>query len=99
MEAHYFEHRDHPTPARIRFWTLELRSPELLIEVARRHRKACNRATRQRPLLRYAARGEQMALEAALHEEEAREREADRRYWRPLRAELERIRRRTIRAA
>jgi hypothetical protein len=30
-----------------------------------------------------------MALEAALREEEAREREADRRYWQPLRAELE----------
>jgi len=97
MEAHYFQHRDHPTPARIRFWAFELRSPELLIEVARRHRRACERAARQRPLLRPAARGDQMALEAALREEEAREREADRRYWQPLRAELERIRRQRFR--
>ncbi len=97
MEAHYFQHRNHPTPARVRFWMLELRSPELLIEVARRHRRACERAARQRPLLRHAERGDRMALEAALHEEETREREADRRYWRPLRAELERIRRRRVR--
>jgi hypothetical protein len=97
MEAHYFQHRAHPSPARVRFWTLELRSPELLIEVARRHPRACERTARLRPLLRDAARGNQVALEAALHEEEAREREADRRYWRPLRAELERIRRRRVR--
>ena len=97
MEAHYFQHRDDPTPARIRFWALELRSPELLIEISRLHRTACERAARQRPLLRHAARGDQMALEVALHEEEAREREADRRYWRPLRSELERIRRQRVR--
>ncbi len=93
LEAHYFQHRDHPTPAQVRFWMLELRSAELLIETARRHPGACERAARRRPLLKHAARADPPALEATLREEEAREREADRQYWQPLRAELERIRR------
>ena len=31
-------------------------------------------------------------MRTALHEEEQREKEADRRYWSPLRAELKRLR-------
>jgi hypothetical protein len=94
LEAHYFQHRDHPTPAQIQFWMLELRSAELLIEAARRHPGVCKRAARRRPLLRLAARTDLPALEAALREEEAGEREVDRQYWQPLRTELERMRRR-----
>ena len=93
LEAHYFQDRDHPTAAQVRFWMLELRSPELLIEVAQRHRIVCERVSRRRPLLQHAAQGDQTALETALHEEETREREVDRRYWQPLRAELEQLRR------
>ena len=93
VEAHYFHGRDQPTPAQVRFWLLELRSPELLIEVARRHRIACETAARRRSLLQHAALGDPVTLDAALHEEEARERESDRCYWQPLRAELERLRR------
>ncbi len=92
MEAHYFQHRAQPTAARVRFWMLELRSPILLIEAAHRHRLASERAVQKRPLLRHAAYGDEMTLEAALRSEEAREREVDRLYWRPLRAELERLR-------
>jgi hypothetical protein len=93
LEADYFQHRGRPTPAQVRFWMFELRSPELLIETARRHPGACGRAARRRPLLEHAARADQPALEAALREEEAGEREADRQYWQPLRIELERMRR------
>jgi hypothetical protein len=57
------------------------------------------RAVRRRSLLQYAMRGDPVALEAALREEEDREREADRRYWQPLRTELERLRRRRVRGA
>ena len=97
-EAHYFENRQDPTAAQVRFWMLELRSPELLIEVARRHRSACNRAARRRPLVQHAVRGDRAALDASLREEEEREREIDRRYWQPLRAELERLRRARLQA-
>jgi hypothetical protein len=92
MEVHYFQNRAHATPSHLRFWMRELRSPELLIEVARHHRSACERAVRLRPLLRHALRADRAALETGLQEEEAREREVDRRYWQPLRAELERFR-------
>ena len=96
VEAHYFQYRNQPTPAQVRFWTQELRSPELLIEVARRHRGACERAVRRRSLLRYAIQDDREALETALQQEEERERDADRRYWQPLRSELERLRRRSV---
>lgn len=94
LEAHYFQHRDHPTAAQIRFWMLELRSPELLIEIARQHPSACKRAIPRRPLLSFAAQADQVELEVELRREENHERNIDQRYWRPLRAELERIRRR-----
>ena len=97
LEAHYFQGRNHPTATQVRFWMLELRSPELLVEAARHHRSACERAVRRRPLLRYAMQGDVKELEAALQDEESREREADRRYWQPLRAELEQLRRRRVR--
>ena len=99
MEAHYFQNRDHPTTAQVRFWMLELRSPELLVEAAHHYQTACERAARRRPLLEHASRGDLVALDAALREEEAREREADRRYWQPLRAELERLRRMRVQRA
>jgi hypothetical protein len=37
-------------------------------------------------------------LESALEQEEGREREADRRYWHPLRSELEQLRKRKRKA-
>jgi len=97
VEAHYFDNREHPTASMVRFWLAELRSPQLLVEVARNHPSACKRAARRRPLLQHAVRDEQTALDAALQEEEAREREADHRYWQPLRAELEQLRRKRAR--
>jgi len=91
-EAHYFEHQHRPTPAQIRFWLLELRSPQLLAELARNHPLVCRRFIRQRPLLAQAALGGMEKLEQALAAEEAAERDLDRRYWLPLRAELEELR-------
>ena len=45
-----------------------------------------------RPLLVHGALGEMEELERALTAEESAERERDRRYWLPLRAELEKLR-------
>ena len=36
VEAHYFQNRAKPNPAQIRFWLQELRTPEILLELARR---------------------------------------------------------------
>jgi len=92
VEAHYFEHRASPTPAQERFWMRELRTPELLIALARRHPALCRRLAARRPLLAGAARADEPGLTRALLDEETTERARDRQYWLPLRAELERLR-------
>jgi len=98
VEAHYFQNRAHPTQAQVEFWLRELRTPELLIEVARTRPRHCRRLVSERRLLLHAIGEETEKLERALAEEEAAVREEDRRYWRPLREELERLRRAAHRA-
>jgi len=97
VEADYFKHREQPTQQQLRFWFLELRTPELLLELATAHPHVCRRLIKQRSLLKPAAAGEEIDLREALSEEERLEREADRRYWIPLKAELEQLRRARLR--
>jgi hypothetical protein len=92
VEAHYFEHHANPNSAQIRFWLRELRTPQLLVEVARAHATICRRLVLHRSLLAIAALGNAAKLERALAAEEATEREKDRLYWLPLRKELEKLR-------
>jgi len=94
LEAHFFQNRKSPTFAKVRFWLRELRTPELLIEAAQAHPRLCSRLASARPLLALAVPGQEVKLAHALKEEEERERERDRRYWLPLRSELEGLRRR-----
>ena len=91
MEAHYFQHRKNSNPARVKFWLRELRTPELLMEVARANAALCRRLMTVRPLLAHATT-DAAALERALLAEETAEREQDKIYWLPLRRELEKLR-------
>jgi hypothetical protein len=91
VEAHYFRNSANPNPSHLRFWFQELRTPELLMELAPGHVAAFRRCVPERPLLACVARGE-LELEQALKDEESAERERDRRYWSPLRGELEKLR-------
>jgi len=93
VEAHYFAHRGAARPEHRQFWFCELRTADLLVEVARRWPGAARRASVGRPLLRWALRARPTALEKALAREEAAERAADRRYWEPLERELATLRR------
>lgn len=79
-------------PTDIRFWFTELRTPDLLIALARAYPAAGRRVTAKRSLLRFAFDADSVALASALIAEEAAEREADRVYWQPLREELEQLR-------
>jgi len=97
VEADYFRQRDKPTQQQVGFWFLELRTPELLIELAETHAQICRRLIKQRSLLKLVAAGKENDLTAALAEEERLEREADREYWMPLKAELEELRRARLR--
>ena len=92
MEAHYFQNQTKPKPAQIRFWFQELRTPELLVELATRYPTFCRRLERERPLLAPVHTGEPGILEQALLAEETAERQRDREYWLPLKAELEKLR-------
>jgi len=93
VEANYFANQDDPTPEQIEFWLRELRTPALLVDVARHHADPFRRIVAQRPLLTFALEGDESALAEALRSEENQEREADRRYWEPLKRTLERLRR------
>jgi hypothetical protein len=91
VEVNYFANRETPTKAQIRFWFLELRTPQLLIELARQNRIPAQ-LLRQRPLLQAVKREDESPLAKLLVEEEEKEREADRHYWGPLKKELETLR-------
>lgn len=93
VEAHYFEHHAKPSAVQVRFWFLELRTPELLLNLARSHGTRARSLASRRGLLRHAVSGSADALRTGLRAEEDAERELDRRYWEPLRRELEKLRR------
>jgi hypothetical protein len=92
VEAHYFQNRPTANASQLAFWFLELRTPELLLELARRHPALCRRLTPKRPLLACAPLGDSSGLEHGLRDEEERERQEDRACWQPLRRELEALR-------
>jgi hypothetical protein len=91
VEVNYFANREAPTKDQVRFWFLELRTPQLLIELARQNRIAAQ-LFRQRPLLKALKSEDELLLGKLLNEEEQQVRDADRRYWTPLKKELETLR-------
>jgi hypothetical protein len=98
VESDYFKNSERATRRLLHFWFCELRTPEILIEIASAHSNVCRRLAKQRPLLRYAAGGNQSLLSTALQDEENAERDADREYWAPLKAELEELRHARLRS-
>jgi hypothetical protein len=92
MEASYFRDRDNPSPAQPGFWLREMRTPDVLIDLAGQFPELTVQLTADRSLLRQARAGQADALRDALKTEEEAERAADRAYWLPLRQELEHLR-------
>jgi hypothetical protein len=92
VEAHYFQNGAKPTATQVKFWLQELRTPELLLEVAQDHVGLAKRLAARRPLLQHAASGKRTHLERALLAEESGLRTEDKAYWLPLLKELERLR-------
>ena len=91
LEVHYLEFRGEPTAERIAFWLRELRTPSLLLEAAAAFPGQLEELRPARAVLGELSQSE-IAIEAALRDEEERERALDRAYWRPLKAELESLR-------
>ncbi len=92
VEVDYFRHRDSAPQENMDFWLLELRDPDLLLEASALSAVRAGVLLPSRPLLEHAIAGERQPLALALDNEEQREREADRRYWAPLRKTLEDLR-------
>ena len=92
LENDYFNHRERPNRGQVQFWLLEMRTPELLREVATAYPAVAKRLSRIRPLLGLTHSGREAALEKALLNEENTERQTDRKYWAPLKQELEKLR-------
>jgi hypothetical protein len=89
VEVNYFENRENPTREQVRFWFLELRTPDLLIELAHSQGQIPAQLSRRRPLLKLVLTANNSSLADALLAEEQTQREADRKYWAPLKKELE----------
>jgi hypothetical protein len=98
VETNYTDFRTEPNPARIRFWLEEARTPELLLEMVVRFPEEAAEIALRRRAVADALAGDRRAVEEAMGDEMEKEREADRAYWAPLRAELEQLRRARARA-
>ncbi|MBL7130821.1 MAG: hypothetical protein ISS45_05420 [Candidatus Omnitrophica bacterium] len=84
--------KDEPSDDHVSWWLLEARSPEHLIELARKYPKITKDSIIYRPLLTYALTSDIQRLNSELHQEELIERQKDIEYWAPLRKELELLR-------
>jgi hypothetical protein len=92
VEVSYDSGFSSPTSERIDFWLRELRTPELLVESVRRFPEEAGRVAAQREVVRAAIERDLDGVREALTAEEVQEREMDRAYWDPLKAELEALR-------
>lgn len=90
VERSYLE--EAATPSKISFWLRELRTPELLIEAAKRFPGAAVDLSASRPALRAAIDEDKAAIAKHLAEELSAEAERDIAYWEPLKKELEAFR-------
>lgn len=93
VEANYFEFRERADDAHAGFWLRELRTPELLIECAATFPELARTVANDRQAVRAAIHGDVSAIDQTLAIEQSLERERDRVYWAPLRAELADLRR------
>ena len=98
VDAHYDEYCEHPTDDRVLFWLRESRTPEILIRVAALYPELRDQALKSRTVLQETLGGSRTAVSQALSLEEAKERRADESYWRPLKQELESIRRNRLKS-
>lgn len=92
VEADYFAKEYQPTHDDLEFWLMELRTPELLIEIALANSEIAETMEAVRPLLKFASINDAVLLGEALLSEEKEQREVDREYWQPLKVELETLR-------
>lgn len=94
VERDYFEHRQAPGRDRVPFWLRELRTPEILVQVARRWPEEAATLSGSRPAIAAALEGDADTVALRIRQEEETERQRDCEYWGPLRQQLQEFRRR-----
>jgi hypothetical protein len=92
LETHYLQNREQSSSERIKFWLLELRTPSLLIEAAQRFSVEAALLSSRRDIVSAAMQNQEERIKELLAREEIEEKETDRKYWEPLRHELELLR-------
>ena len=97
VRTHYYRFREDANVAQIEFWLRELRDAPLLREACAMFSDIAAVSTRA-AVEAARAGADDAAIEAELQREQARERELDRAYWQPLRAELAELRHAQLRA-
>jgi hypothetical protein len=93
VEANFAQSREQPTDDHIKFWLRHARTPHIIKQASGANPALTQDVERERPLLRGVLGKSDEEIDEALEQEEKHEREADRRYWQPLKAELEIMRR------
>lgn len=93
VEGHYMATGGEPNGERARFWLLESRTPERLLELVQRFPAEKEQLVIRRPLLALAVAGDLPRLREALDAEVRAEQDKDRAYWEPLKREMEAFRR------
>ena len=93
VDIHYREHGQEPTPERIRFWLGQSRTPETTLVLVQRFPDEAREMIADRLFLEAALAGDLAKVRDGLKEEELRDRQRDREYWAPLKAEMETFRR------
>jgi PHD/YefM family antitoxin component YafN of YafNO toxin-antitoxin module len=81
-----------PTIQRVTFWLLESRTPPMLLELVKTHHDLAVSLCGQRRAIVAALDANETVVEEELEKEQKMERALDRRYWEPLRKELEQLR-------
>ena len=66
VEVNYFANRENPTREQILFWFLQLRTPELLMELRTLHERLPPNLIRKRPLLKLFRTRDESGLAKAL---------------------------------
>lgn len=80
----------------IKWWFQECRDPNILIKLTEKYPKIAKELVKQRVLISFALRPDKQKLNQQFHNEEMQERQKDIEYWKPLRKELEVLRRRKL---
>jgi hypothetical protein len=93
VEGHYMATGGEPNGERARFWLLESRTPERLLELVQRFPAEKEQLVIRRPLLALAVASDLPRLREALDAEVRAEQDKDRTYWEPLKREMEAFRR------